>query len=110
MGYFDAQIEGTTFSGNNSAGFGGALNAISSRVTLARCLFEKNSARAGGAIMFRGQAAINNYWSSGSFPFPLTLTLDRPRFHANRAVELGGPIFWSGQLLGSSALFSGNQA
>jgi predicted outer membrane repeat protein len=105
-----AAIEDGRFSGNSSSGFGGAILAIGSRVTIARTLFEQNSARVGGAMTFWGQSVTNNVWSSGPLTAPLVLTLDRARFHGNVATEIGGALAWSGSVGGDSALFQGNRA
>jgi predicted outer membrane repeat protein len=105
-----AAVEDSTFVGNGSAGFGGAISAVASRLSIARSLFEQNSARVGGAVMFWGKAARTNVWSTGSLPGPLSLTLNRVRFRTNTATELGGAVAWSGEMGGDSALFANNSA
>lgn len=105
-----AEIADSEFSGNGSSGFGGAMSALASRVTITRTLFENNVARIGGAVMFWGGEARTNIWSAGRIQDPLTLTLARVRFRGNRASEVGGALAWSGEVLGDAALFAANKA
>jgi hypothetical protein len=105
-----ATIEDSTFTGNSSPGFGGAVQALSSRVSIRRTLFENNSARVGGAVMSWGRPATTNIWSSGALPVPPGLTLERVRFHGNTASETGGALAWSGEVGGDAAIFGGNRA
>jgi hypothetical protein len=105
-----AEIADSEFSGNGSSGFGGAVSALASRVTITRTLFENNVARIGGAVMFWGGEARTNIWSTGRIQDPLTLTLARVRFRGNSASEIGGALAWSGEVLGDAALFAANRA
>jgi hypothetical protein len=104
-----ASIEDSEFSANRTTGFGGAVAAIASRLTIKRTLFENNAGRLGGAVMFWGQTARNNFWGSGALG-GLALELERARFHGNVASEVGGALVWSGQVAGDSALFVANRA
>ncbi len=105
-----ADIEDSQFVDNASSGFGGAIAAIGSRLVIRRTLFERNSARVGGALLSWGRPAATNFWSTGPIPSGPTLSLDRVRFKANTASEIGGAVAWSGQKEGDSGLFAANRA
>ncbi|MEZ0168342.1 hypothetical protein [Microvirga sp. TS319] len=106
----DATISDTSFTGNNSFGFGGAVQAIGSRLTLTRVDLVENAARAGGALFFWGRPIREDIWGGDALPGPVSLRLDRTIFRANRAQTAGGALLWAGDVQGDAVLLEANVA
>lgn len=104
------EISHSRFIGNKSYGFGGAIYATGSRLTVSQTRFEGNSARIGGAIMHVGRPIKNNIWSLTPFGVPPRLTLLGAQFRGNSAQYDGGAIAWAGAIDGDAPLFVKNTA
>jgi predicted outer membrane repeat protein len=104
------EISNSSFIGNKSYGFGGAIYATGSRLTLSRTRFEGNSARIGGAVMHVGRPLKNNIWSLTPFGVAPRLTLLGAQFRNNSAQYDGGAIAWAGAIDGDAPLFVKNSA
>ena len=104
------EISNSSFIGNKSYGFGGAIYATGSRLTLSQTRFEGNSARIGGAIMYVGRPITNNIWSLTPFGVAPRLTLLGAQFRNNTAQYDGGAIAWAGAIDGDAPLFVKNRA
>ena len=104
----DADVADSEFRGNASAGFGGAIYAIGSRLRVARSLFEGNKARVGGAVMVWGRRPLQNIWSSEDWLEPPRLELRRVRFRANTSTAAGGALAFAGTVDGDAVLFEAN--
>lgn len=105
------EIFDSEFAGNGSAGFGGAVLAISTDLRVVSSLFQENRARVGGAIFSWGQSSKKNIWNTqpGAAAAP-GLSLSSVRFHQNTAQYGGGAVAWSGAMTGNSALFAQNRS
>lgn len=106
----DATISDTTFAGNGSWGFGGAVQAVGSRLVMTRVTFADNTARAGGALAFWGWPIREDLWDGDALPGPLWLSLQRVTFRDNEAQSHGGALLWSGDADGDAVLFAANVA
>ncbi|HEX5397986.1 MAG TPA: choice-of-anchor Q domain-containing protein [Verrucomicrobiae bacterium] len=88
---------GCTFRGNSAATNGGAITITVGITTISNCVFEANTARAGGAIHFRNA----------------TVVLTDSRFDSNQAVTEAGALY-GGAIVGalnvSNCEFTNNQA
>ena len=104
------EIAHSSFIGNKSYGFGGAIYATGAKLTLSETTFDGNSARVGGAIMYVGRAIKNNIWSLTPFGVTPRLTLLRARFRNNASQYDGGAIAWAGAIDGDAPLFVKNTA
>jgi predicted outer membrane repeat protein len=104
-----AEISNSTFSGNKSYGFGGAIYSAGSRLTLSRTVFDGNSARVGGAVMHVGRPIRNNIWSLTPFDVAPRLILLGAQFRNNSADYGGGAIAWAGTIDGDAPLFAKNR-
>ncbi len=117
-------ITGCTFTGNTSAGGGGALATTQTSLTISDSLFNNNMAvGSGGAISTYGSGAISfvntafltnkatGGGAGGAFyqnsAAPLTIT--NGTFNGNTATALGGAIYELGLLNISGSSFSANQ-
>lgn len=103
-------IRQSRFVGNASSGFGGAIYALGTSLTVRDSVFERNAARVGGAIMSWARAPAENIWSGGPSVAAPALFLSATQFNENKATALGGALAFSGGVEGSSALFRANQA
>lgn len=104
------EISNTTFSGNKSYGFGGAIYSAGTRLTLTRTTFDGNSARIGGALMHVGRPIKNNIWSLTPFEVAPRLILLGSQFRNNSADYAGGAIVWAGSIDGDAPLFAKNRS
>jgi predicted outer membrane repeat protein len=105
-----AEISNSTFSGNKSYGFGGAIYSAGTRLTLTRTTFDGNSARIGGAVMHVGRPIRNNIWSLTPFEVAPRLTLSGAQFRNNAADYGGGAVAWAGSIEGDAPLFAKNRS
>ena len=105
-----AQIAGSTFFSNQSAGFGGAIYALGSSLELRNSNFEHNTARSGGAVAYWGRPVTTNIWSDEPFGAAPQLTIARTEFKDNSATGHGGALLWLGLARLDAALFSKNHA
>jgi len=105
-----AEISNSTFSGNKSYGFGGAIYSAGTRLTLSRTVFDGNSARIGGAVMHVGRPIRNNIWSLTPFEVAPRVTLLGAQFRNNSAEYGGGAIAWAGSIDGDAPLFAKNRS
>lgn len=106
----DAQIFDSEFSGNDSLGFGGAIHAVGSRLTVARSSFVRNAARVGGALMSWGRPPRNNIWSANDWIDLPRLVLNHVTFDGNTASEFGGALAFAGAIGGNGLVFRRNEA
>ena len=104
----DAELVNAEFRSNNTSGFGGAIYAMGTRLRIAGSVFEKNKARAGGAVMFWGRPPKVNIWSSGDSPEPVRLELRRTQFRGNSATAFGGALLFAGAVDGEAVLLQAN--
>lgn len=105
-----AEISNSTFSGNKSYGFGGAIYSAGTRLTLSRTTFDGNSARIGGAVMHVGRPIRNNIWSLTPFEVAPRLILLGAQFRNNSADYAGGAVAWAGAIDGDAPLFAKNRS
>lgn len=105
-----AEISNSTFSGNKSYGFGGAIYSAGTRLTLSRTRFDGNSARIGGAVMHVGRSIRNNIWSLTPFEVAPRLILLGAQFRNNSAQFGGGAVAWAGVIDGDAPLFVKNRS
>lgn len=106
----EVEIFDSDFQANGSSGFGGAIHAISSRLTIGRSTFARNEARVGGAIMSWGRPPLVNIWGADDWTDLPRLVLTRATFERNRAEFLGGAIAFAGPVNGDGLVLTGNQA
>lgn len=106
-----ASIGSSQFRSNVSSGFGGAIYALASRVLITDSLFEANSARAAGAVMFWGRLpnASAPPILPNTFP-PPQLDLRRTQFHNNYSSSVGGALLFAGAVTANTVLFRANQS
>lgn len=104
----DADLLDTTFRSNGSAGFGGAIYALGSKLRITQSVFEGNNARVGGAVMFWGRRPKVNIWSTDDWLDPPQLELRRTQFRANKATLIGGGLAFAGDVEGDGVLFQTN--
>jgi predicted outer membrane repeat protein len=104
-----AEISNSTFAGNKSYGFGGAIYSAGTRLTLSRTTFDGNSARIGGAVMHVGRPIRNNIWSLTPFEVAPRLILSGAQFRNNSADYGGGAVAWAGAIDGDAPLFAKNR-
>lgn len=105
----DATLAQATFRDNASAGFGGALQALGTRLRIEDSVFEANRARAGGAVMSWGRAPLLNPWSEEAWTGQPGLTLSRTQFRRNAATHGGGALLFAGRVDGEQVLFRANE-
>jgi CSLREA domain-containing protein len=114
-------VESSTFSGNWSAGDGGAIGAIGGTVTIRNSTFSGNSAvKQGGAIASSATLTIANSTfsanSAGSRGGAIYsgdgqgLIIENSTFSSNSASESGGAIYSDRALTIANSTFSGNSA
>lgn len=106
----DAEIGDSDFVGNGSAGFGGAIHSIGSRLTVRSSTFDNNQARVGGAIMSWARNPKNNIWSTDEWTDAPRLAMTRVTFIDNTATAHGGAITFTGSLRGEGLAFESNSA
>ena len=106
----DVEIFDSDFRANGSSGFGGAIHAIASRLTVARSTFAQNEARVGGAIMSWGRPPRVNIWSADDWTDLPRLVLSRVTFEANKAAGFGGAIAFAGPVQGDGLVLKANEA
>ncbi|MFC0342372.1 hypothetical protein [Paracoccus niistensis] len=106
----DIQIFDSEFWGNASPGFGGAIQAIGSRLTVMRSTFTRNEARAGGAVVSWGRPPLLNIWSVDPWIDLPRLLLSRTTFNDNNASEFGGGILFAGEVVVEGSVLRGNRA
>lgn len=106
----DAQISDSDFTDNGSSGFGGAIHSVGSRLTVQTSTFERNEARAGGAIMSWGRSPHVNIWSTDDWTDLPRLALSRVTFKNNKATAHGGAIAFTGPVQGEGLVFSANES
>lgn len=106
----DADLSDAEFRGNGGAGFGGAIYALGSKLRITQSVFEGNTARVGGAIMFWGRRPKENVWSTGEWLDPPRLELRRTQFRGNTATAFGGGLAFAGVVEGDAVLFQANGA
>jgi hypothetical protein len=106
----EVEIFDSDFKANGSSGFGGAIHAIASRLTVGRSTFEGNEARVGGAIMSWGRPPRVNIWSADDWTDLPRLVLSRVTFQSNKASAFGGALVFAGAVQGDGLVFKANQA
>ncbi len=106
----DAEVFDSEFRANGSSGFGGAIHAVGSRLTVARSTFRQNTARVGGAIMSWARPPRVNIWSTDDWIDLPRLVLTRVTFDGNTATELGGAVAFAGSVASEGLVFRHNEA
>ncbi len=106
----DVEIFDSDFNANGSYGAGGAIQAISSRLTVGRSTFAENEARVGGAIMSWGKPPRVNIWSADDWTDLPRLLLSRVTFQSNKASHLGGALAFAGPVQANGLVFRANEA
>lgn len=106
----DVEIFDSDFRANGSAGFGGAIHAIASRLTVGGSTFAGNEARAGGAIMSWGRPPKVNIWGADDWTDLPRLVLSRVTFEDNVAETFGGAVAFAGTARGDGLVLRRNRA
>lgn len=104
----DATLAQATFRDNAAPGFGGAVQALGTRLRIEDTLFEGNRARAGGAVMSWGRAPLLNPWSEEAWTAQPGLSLSRTQFRRNAASLGGGALLFAGRVEGEQVLLRAN--
>ncbi len=98
VGYGSLKLTDVTATGNTASDFGGAVNSVSSTVTVTGGTFENNSSKNGGAF----NAVTNS-----------AVTVDGATFKGNNATGEGGAVYIKGsssKLIMTDTVFNGNTA
>lgn len=105
----DATLAQATFRDNASAGFGGAIQALGTRLRIEDSVFEANRARAGSAVLSWGRLPLLNPWSEEAWTAQPGLALSRTQFRRNAATLGGGALLFAGRVDGEQVLFRANE-